>query len=225
MPVAAHRRTRSGYRFRNHHEGQRHPDQRPTRRSAWRLWSGGVPGGRFGAATWKDSSGNFWLFGGSTTSKHYLNDLWKYDPSSLNPGNYATAEGTWTTVSGTAALDQPGNYTTGTLVPGARVNAATWTDGSGNFWMFGGSGYDGVAPAISASSTICGNTTAPLGSGSRAARPTSRARTVTTALKASQLPPIYPARRHEAVTWTDTTAISGCSAEKATTPLAPPAAS
>ncbi len=24
------------------------------------------PGGRFGAATWKDSSGNFWLFGGST---------------------------------------------------------------------------------------------------------------------------------------------------------------
>jgi hypothetical protein len=103
-----------------------------------------VPGGRFGAATWKDSSGNFWLFGGSTTSKHYLNDLWKYDPSSLGPGNYTTAEGTWTTVSGSSAQDQPGVYTTGTLVPGARVNAATWTDASGHFWMFGGSGFDGA---------------------------------------------------------------------------------
>jgi Galactose oxidase, central domain len=103
-----------------------------------------VPGGRYGAATWKDTSGNFWLFGGSTTSAHYLNDLWEYNPSNLFPGTYDMAEGTWTVVSGTAAQDQAGVYTGGTLVPGARVNAATWTDASGNFWMFGGSGYDGA---------------------------------------------------------------------------------
>jgi hypothetical protein len=27
-------------------------------------------------------------------------------------------------------------------VPGARVSAVTWTDAAGNFWLFGGDGYD-----------------------------------------------------------------------------------
>jgi hypothetical protein len=46
-------------------------------------------------------------------------------------------------VAGSGSADQPGTYTGGTLSPGARVNAVTWTDGSGNFWLFGGFGYDG----------------------------------------------------------------------------------
>ena len=29
-----------------------------------------------------------------------------------------------------------------TNMPGARDSAATWTDFKGNFWMFGGNGYD-----------------------------------------------------------------------------------
>jgi hypothetical protein len=105
------------------------------------------PGGRLGSVTWTDSSGNFWLFGGSDGG-HFLNDLWEYNTGAFNGTNYTTTEGTWTLASGSGAVDQPGNYTSGTLVPGARTNAVTWTDGSGNFWLFGGYGYDGQSPAV-----------------------------------------------------------------------------
>jgi hypothetical protein len=41
-----------------------------------------VPGARYGAVSWIDSSGKLWLFGGegldSGSSHSYLNDLWKY---------------------------------------------------------------------------------------------------------------------------------------------------
>ena len=53
-----------------------------------------VPGARYGAVSWTDSSGNLWLFGGfgydSTGGSGYLNDLWQYSPST----------GQWTWVSG-----------------------------------------------------------------------------------------------------------------------------
>ena len=104
-----------------------------------------TPGGRLGAASWTDAAGNFWLFGGSNGS-NFLNDLWKYDTSAFTSGDastYENTEGTWSVVSGSAATDQAGVYTSGTLVPGARTNAVTWTDASGNFWLFGGFGYDG----------------------------------------------------------------------------------
>ena len=102
----------------------------------------GLPPSRLGAATWTDAAGNFWLFGGSTGT-HFYNDFWKYDTTAFTGNNYTVTEGTWSTISGTAALDQPGNYASGTLVPGSRTNAATWTDASGHFWLFGGYGYDG----------------------------------------------------------------------------------
>jgi Galactose oxidase, central domain/Kelch motif len=113
------------------------------------VYSGGtlVPGGRLGAATWTDTSGNFWLFGGSD-GNHFFNDLWKYNTGTFNGSNYTTTEGTWSVVSGSGAVDQPGIYSSGTLVPGARTNALTWTDISGNFWLFGGYGYDGQTPAV-----------------------------------------------------------------------------
>jgi hypothetical protein len=109
-------------------------------------WPFTVPEGRFGAATWTDTSGNFWLFGGSIGG-HFANDLWKYDPSALTPGTYTTTEGSWSNV-GAGGVDQGGTYTSGTLVPGSRTNALTWTDASGNFWLFGGYGYDGESPAV-----------------------------------------------------------------------------
>ena len=37
-----------------------------------------VPGSRSGAASWMDSSGNLWLFGGVDPWANYLNDLWLY---------------------------------------------------------------------------------------------------------------------------------------------------
>ncbi len=44
----------------------------------------GIPGGRYGAATWTDASGNLWMFGGngnSATSRGLLNDLWEFNAS------------------------------------------------------------------------------------------------------------------------------------------------
>ena len=117
--------------------------------------AGAVPGGRYGAATWTDNSGNLWLFGGNGNNccaRGLLNDLWSFDASSYNPGGYSplsgqpytSTPGQWTYEGGTSQINQAGVYTgaAGTLVPGARVNAATWTDPSGNFWLFGGYGFD-----------------------------------------------------------------------------------
>lgn len=99
--------------------------------------SGSVPGIRDLPATWTDSSGNLWLFGGYLQATgDFLNDLWKYTPSS----------GEWTLMGGSSTLDvfgiyggTPGVYVQGNY-PGARTGSASWTDSSGNFWLFGGNG-------------------------------------------------------------------------------------
>jgi N-acetylneuraminic acid mutarotase len=99
------------------------------------------PGGRQGAVTWQDGSGNFWLFGGfgydNIGNAGQLNDLWKYNVTANQ----------WTWVSGSDVFIQLGIYGTlgtpsSTNCPGARANAVGWTDGSGNLWLFGGRGYE-----------------------------------------------------------------------------------
>jgi N-acetylneuraminic acid mutarotase len=103
-----------------------------------------VPGARNWAVSWTDSAGNLWLFGGygydSTGASGYftsLNDLWKYTPSTQQ----------WAWVSGAKTINASGAYGTlgtgsTTNVPGARQSALSWTDSAGNFWLFGGYGYD-----------------------------------------------------------------------------------
>ena len=112
---------------------------------------GNIPPARDGAVSWTDSSGNFWLFGGNISgiftdtehlwggsfSRSELNDLWKFNPS--------TKEWAWMGGNGTA--NQPGVYgTLGTSstgnIPGGRDSAVSWTDSSGNLWLFGGEGFD-----------------------------------------------------------------------------------
>jgi N-acetylneuraminic acid mutarotase len=110
------------------------------------------PGSRFDAQGWTDKSGNLWLFGGygfdSTGQVNFLNDLWKFDPSTNE----------WTWMGGDSTLPclsnqfnfcfiRPSVY--GTLgtpaagnAPGGLAQAATWTDANGNFWLFGGHGGD-----------------------------------------------------------------------------------
>ena len=96
-----------------------------------------VPGAREYAVSWSDNSGNLWLFGGySGSGPDYLNDLWEFSPASKE----------WTWVSGSNTGNAVGVYgTQGTAsaanVPGARVSAVSWTDSSGNLWLFGGEGY------------------------------------------------------------------------------------
>jgi N-acetylneuraminic acid mutarotase len=102
-----------------------------------------VPGSRVAGVSWRDSSGRFWLFGGygfdAQAYRDRLNDLWMYDP----------AASAWTWVSGGDIIDEPGVYGVKGAplpanVPGARNGAASWVDGNGNFWLFGGLGYSGA---------------------------------------------------------------------------------
>lgn len=96
-----------------------------------------TPGGRDHCAAWTDASGNLWLFGGFGLGGR-LNDLWKYD----------AATGNWTWMKGNNTGNQSGIYgTQGTTAaantPGGRSRPSFWQDTSGNFWLYGGSGYDG----------------------------------------------------------------------------------
>src|SRR5262249_33300282 len=87
-----------------------------------------------------DKKGNFYVFGGwgidSRNQYGFLNDLWRYNPSTnnwawLSGADTITAPGIW----GTKCLASPYN------TPSARYeNRAYWTDKAGNFWTFGG-GY------------------------------------------------------------------------------------
>lgn len=109
-----------------------------------------APPARLEGATWTDSSGNLWLFGGSDGG-HFLNDLWEFNTSTFsaaNPSTYTNNAVAWTLVAGSSATDNPGIYPpNANPTPGARTNAVTWTDQSGNFWLFGGYGWDGESPA------------------------------------------------------------------------------
>jgi hypothetical protein len=105
---------------------------------------GNVPGGRWGSVSWTDDSGNLWLFGGtgfdSTGASGFLNDLWMFDPA-------LGIDGEWAWMGGSNMRNQYGVYgiqgiTTSKSVPGSRVNAVSWTDTHGNFWLFGGEGPD-----------------------------------------------------------------------------------
>ena len=122
--------------------GSSSPNQTGTYGTKGTAAPGNVPGGRYDAVSWTDSTnGNLWLFGGRGypasvgISIGVLNDLWKYN----------IASGQWTWVSGADTNDQQGVYgAKGTAaasnVPGARERAVSWIDAAGNLWLFGGYG-------------------------------------------------------------------------------------
>jgi hypothetical protein len=99
--------------------------------------AGNIPGGRYLAASWIDTNGNLWMFGGREADRagNDYNDLWEFNPStsewtmlldgpptaSITPGVY-----------GSLGQPAPGNH------PGSRDSAATWIDSNGNLWLFGG---------------------------------------------------------------------------------------
>ncbi len=101
-----------------------------------------TPVARVGSATWTDNAGNLWLFGGEIPGAEFINDLWEYNPTAAIASGYTGSEGTWTLQAGTGA-NQNGQYTGVGATPGSRVNPVSWTDASGNLWLFGGYGYDG----------------------------------------------------------------------------------
>lgn len=88
-----------------------------------------TPGARAGQATWTDSTGHFWMFGGTevdgTGTPGSLNDVWELDPSSQQ----------WTFIIGTQGAAGQASVNGN---PGGRLGSVVWTDGAGNVWMFGG---------------------------------------------------------------------------------------
>jgi len=123
--------------------GSNLPDQPGTYGTLGVAAPGNSPGSRGGATTWIDAAGTFWLFGGNSglgcvsgcNPLGMFNDLWKY------------SAGQWTWIGGSNTVDQAGTYgTLGTAAPsntpGARSGAFVWVDSTGDFWLFGGFGYD-----------------------------------------------------------------------------------
>jgi hypothetical protein len=125
------------------------------------------PGGRDFGVTWTDNAGRKWLFGGDGFPEDdtlhpghaFLNDLWVWDTQDFNPGwipanlQVFTCPGGVTTCINTIPLEEEnvqGTYgTLGTAGgnPGSRWGGASWTDASGNLWMFGGQGFDSTGIA------------------------------------------------------------------------------
>ena len=101
-----------------------------------------VPGGRVGANSWIDSSGNFWIFGGigydSAGNVGEMNDLWSFD----------TSTSTWTFVGGSKTANPVGSYGTEGVadpsnVPGGRAWATSWITPSGDVYILGGQQFGG----------------------------------------------------------------------------------
>ena len=99
-----------------------------------------TPGATSNSSSWKDDAGNFWLFGGfegDNFGENAYNTLWKYDVASNN----------WIWMNGDTTENTTSNHgikgvSNSTNHPGASAYSASWKDNSGNFWMYGGNGYD-----------------------------------------------------------------------------------
>jgi N-acetylneuraminic acid mutarotase len=146
---------------------------------------GNIPGSRVGAASWTDSSGHLWLFGGegfgASGAVDFLNDLWEFNPSTNQwswMGGTSTPERQCVDNQGEILCGQSGVYgTLGTAAPenfpGGRSNAVSWTDKSGDLWLYGGGGWDSAGqdgvlndlwefnPAINQWTWIGGSSTIP----------------------------------------------------------------
>jgi len=101
--------------------------------------SSNFPGARYSSIGWIDSNNHIWLFGGygysSINLDVPLNDLWKFD--GIN----------WIWISGSSSINLNGIYGNQSVpsssnIPGARYASTAWQDSFGNFWLFGGYGYD-----------------------------------------------------------------------------------
>ncbi len=102
--------------------------------------SNNSPPSRYEACEWTDHNGNFWLFGGRSSQFGLLDELWEFDPA-INQ---------WAWIRGSSSGSVPGHYGSQGVsspqnYPGSRAyGCATWTDTTGNLWLFGGLGIDGM---------------------------------------------------------------------------------
>ena len=104
--------------------------------------SGNQPGGKKDAITWVDPSGNLWMHGGTgyygsvSLGTNPQNDLWKYNITTNQWTFYSGCIGTASNqyaVYGTQGVASTSNLS------GQRTDALSWSDATGNLWMFSGS--------------------------------------------------------------------------------------
>jgi len=106
-----------------------------------------IPGVRYQGMVGIDKFGRTLLFGGSGYASEGessdLNDLWMWDGKDWIwiSGN-KIPNITNGTHNGTNGRYGHKGITDSANVPGARRNGASWTDLAGNFWIFGGLGFD-----------------------------------------------------------------------------------
>ena len=105
--------------------------------------AGNMPGSRSGGVTWTDKDGNLWLFGGAGNDAvgagGELNDVWEYNVSTHQ----------WAWMAGSKYANQRGYFRDWGVfhsgnTPGARQWSVGWADSDGDFWLFGGDGYDAL---------------------------------------------------------------------------------
>ena len=109
------------------------------------------PSARASALSWLDNNGMLWMFGGVgidnlTTTNGFqttMNDMWKWDGTNWTFAHYNVSP---KSING-YVLGNYGqkNLTTSSNIPPAIALAATWTDKSGNCWLYGGTPYNQVA--------------------------------------------------------------------------------
>jgi hypothetical protein len=118
-----------------------------------------TPGARYSAAGWTDKFGNLFLFGGDgwelsgSTTPDTLNapmdDLWvcvRYDVDdcqwqlvgAYDPTVYLKTTVGASIIANAQSEGQSGIWPGTPTAPQSRLGAGTWTDGNGNFWLFGG---------------------------------------------------------------------------------------
>ncbi|HYV90419.1 MAG TPA: kelch repeat-containing protein [Chitinophagales bacterium] len=92
------------------------------------------PSGAYEGCEWTDKQGNFWYFGGAVSYYGETSDLWKYD----------LLTNMWIWMKGPGVANDTGSYgiqgvSSSTNLPPSRIfGMASWTDTSGNLWMYGG---------------------------------------------------------------------------------------
>jgi len=107
--------------------------------------AGSQPGGRSNGVSWTDAGGNLWLFGGlgwdgvATDGLGDLNDMWMFNPSTQL---WSWMKGSSSNTTNVLGIYGNKGFGTSFTQPGARQGAVSWSDTSGNLWLFGGVGLD-----------------------------------------------------------------------------------
>ncbi|HQQ26741.1 MAG TPA: IPTL-CTERM sorting domain-containing protein [Syntrophales bacterium] len=162
--------------------------------------TGRTPGGREAAVSWRDASGVLWLFGGwghdAANEEGWLNDLWRCDP----------AAGSWIFVKGGTGIDEKRTYGNrgepGSVnLPGGRNYAASWSDGAGRLWLFGGCGVDGYGNRGDLNDLWCFETSSWRWTWMKGSDRTERAGNYGT--QGTPAPDNTPGARNYAVVWPD----------------------